>query len=104
MKRNCRRDAGERAAHEKAVRVRKMSDAQICDLLQTIYNDGLAAGAKLAPAQSTTTDTGASAAAFLDFLEGRVGSGNRIGRGTVKYLRAELEEAAKAGIFGEQAT
>lgn len=103
MKRNCRRDASERAAHEKAVSVRKMSDAQICEFLQTIYNDGMAAGAKLAPAQGTKCDTGSSVTAFLDFLEGRVGSGNRIGRGTVKYLRAELEEAQKAGIFGEQA-
>lgn len=90
--------------HDKAVRVRKMTDAQICDFITRTYQDGMDAGAKLAgSAHQTTTDGSSAAERFLDFLEERVGSGNRIGKGTIIYLRRELEVAHDAGIFGEQA-
>jgi hypothetical protein len=37
---------------------------------------------------------------FVKFLEGRTGTGNRIGKGTVFYITKELENAIAAGIFG----
>lgn len=89
--------------HEKAVRVRKMTDAQISAFIGKTYQDGMEAGAALASAQTATSDGGAAAEKFLEFLEGRAGSGNRIGKGTIIYLRRELEVAHDAGIFGEQA-
>lgn len=36
----------------------------------------------------------------MKFLEGRTGTGNRIGKGTVLYITKELENAVAAGIFG----
>ena len=38
-KRNCRKTGTEREQHERATRVRKMTDAQLCE-----YLDGLSAG------------------------------------------------------------
>ena len=89
--------------HEKAVRIRKMTDAQISAFISDTYQDGMEAGAKLASAQTASADGGAAAAKFLEFLEERVGSGNRIGKGTILYLHRELETAQATGIFGEQA-
>lgn len=83
--RNCRKTGEEKAMHEKAVRVRKMTDAQISDFISKTYQAGMEAGAELASAQTATSDGGAAAEKFLEFLEGRAGSGNRIGKGTILY-------------------
>lgn len=103
MKRNCRRDTEEKAVHEKAVRLRKMTDAQICEFIEHTYQRGMAEGAELAAAQSAKPDGGAGVKKFITFLEGRVGSGNRIGKGTILYLNRELAAAHAAGIFSEGA-
>ena len=64
------------------------------------YQDGVAAGQKLAVVPTPQTEGGAaSVSAFLAFLEERVGSGNRIGKGTIIYLHRELEAAIDAGVF-----
>ena len=51
MKRNCRRDTEEKAIHEKAVRLRKMTDAQICEFIDHTYQRGVSEGAELAAAR-----------------------------------------------------
>lgn len=101
MKRNCRRDTEEKVIHEKAVRLRKMTDAQICEFIEHTYQRGISEGAELASAQTAPADGGASVMKFIAFLESRVGSGNRIGKGTILYLNRELEAAHAAGIFSE---
>ena len=90
--------------HDRAVSIRKMTDAQICEFIDHTYQRGVAEGAELAASSSTqAADGGASARKFITFLEGRVGSGNRIGKGTILYLSRELEAAQAAGLFSEAA-
>lgn len=102
-KRNCRRDNEERAIHDQAIRLRKMTDAQLCDFVSQTYQDGVAAGQKLAAVPTPQTEGGAaSVSTFLAFLEERVGTGNRIGKGTIIYLHRELEAAIATGIFAAE--
>ena len=103
MKRNCRRDTEEKSIHERAVRLRKMTDAQICEFIDHTYQRGVSKGAELAAAQAAPPDGGAAGRKFIAFLESRVGSGNRIGKGTILYLNRELEVAHAAGVFTEAA-
>ena len=102
-KKNCRKTEEEKTVHDRAVRIRKMTDAQLCDFIDHTYQRGVEEGAELASTNSTqaTGDGGASARKFIAFLEGRVGSGNRIGKGTILYLSRELEAAQAAGLFTE---
>lgn len=102
-KRSCRMTNEEKSMHERAVRIRKMTDTQICDLIDHTYGRGMEEGAKLASDQPATEDGGQAAKKFISFLESRIGSGNRIGKGTIIYLTRELQTAQAAGIFGEQA-
>ena len=104
-KRNCRKTEEEKTVHDEAVRIRKMTDAQICEFIEHTYQRGVAEGAELASVHSVQAsgDGGASARRFIAFLEERVGSGNRIGKGTILYLSRELEAAQAAGIFTEAA-
>lgn len=44
MKRNCRRTDDERDQHDRATRIRKMTDAQICSYLQKEQRGMLGAG------------------------------------------------------------
>ena len=100
MKRkNCRRSEEERSAHEQAIRIRKMTDDQICDFIEKTYQEG--AGSVSAKPNTPGAHPAGEAAvtAFLEFLESRVGSGNRIGKGTILYLRREVETAREAGVF-----
>ena len=99
--RNCRRTGEEKAIHDRACRIRKMTDAQICDFINDTYNHGLEDGTKLAEAQQAGTPAEEGVRRFLSYLEGRTGSGNRIGKGTILYLTRELEGATAAGIFEE---
>lgn len=105
MKRkNCRMSGEEKTMHERAVRIRKMTDAQLCEFIDHTYGRGMEEGTRLAKGQQPTTASGEQATRqFLAFLQDRVGSGNRIGRGTLLYLGRELEAASEAGIFEEQA-
>lgn len=103
MKRNCRRDTEEKSIHERAVRLRKMTDAQICEFIDHTYQRGVSECAELAAAQAAPPDGGAAVRKFIAFLESRVGSGNRIGKGTILYLNRELEVAHAAGVFTEAA-
>ena len=68
-KRNCRRTPDELRQHEIAVKVRKMTDQQLCE-----YIDGLSASLP-------------SVEDFLRRLDELSGTGNGIGRVTVNKLR-----------------
>ena len=71
MKRNCRRTDDERDQHDRATRIRKMTDAQICS-----YIDGLEQkAASVAAAPKKTED---AIRHFVDSLAVRTDSGNRI--------------------------
>lgn len=101
-KRSCRMTEGEKSMHDRAVRIRKMTDAQICELIDSTYGKGMEEGAKLAEASQTTSALEEQAARkFIGYLETRQGTGNRIGKGTIIYLTRELENAVSAGIFAE---
>lgn len=100
-KKNCRRTDEERAIHDRATRLRKMTDAQLCAFVDSTYGKGMEEGAKLADQQvAAVQPTEEGARLFVKFLEGRTGSGNRIGKGTVLYITKELENAIAAGVFG----
>lgn len=100
-KKNCRRTDEERAIHDRATRLRKMTDAQLCAFIDSTYGKGMEEGAKLADQHGTAVQPCEEGARlFVKFLEGRTGSGNRIGKGTVLYITKELENAIATGVFG----
>lgn len=99
-KRSCRMTEEEKSMHDRAVRIRKMTDAQICALIDSTYGKGMEEGAKLAEADHTSAaQAEAAARKFINYLEARQGSGNRIGKGTIIYITRELENAVAAGVF-----
>lgn len=100
-KKSCRMTEEEKSMHERAVRVRKMTDAQICDLIDHTYGRGMEEGAKLAGKSEAKQPTDEAAKKFIAYLEGRTGTGNRIGKGTIIYLSRELESAKEAGVFAD---
>lgn len=70
-KRNCRRSSLEKTQHDTAVKIRKMTDEQICDFIDEISN-------------SKSND---DIARFLDKLEELKGFGNGISTKTIARLR-----------------
>ena len=103
-KRNCRMTDEEKKMHERAVKLRKMTDAQLCEFVDRTYGIGMEEGANLAEtntpkAPEKVVDGAASVKAFIEYLTGRVGTGNRIGNGTILQLNRELETAKKDGMF-----
>lgn len=77
-KRNCRRTPDELRQHEIAVKVRKMTDQQLCE-----YIDGVST------ARSSVED-------FFRCLDKQAGSGSGISTGTIHKLR---KIAAKEGFL-----
>lgn len=77
-KRNCRRTPDELRQHEKAVKIRKMTDRQLCE-----YIAGLSAS------RPGVED-------FFRCLDKQVGSGSGISTGTIHKLR---KIAAKEGFL-----
>lgn len=75
MKRNCRRSDEERAVHERACRIRRMTDDQLC-----AYVDG----------RSSTTQE--IIERFLRCLTTRSPDGTRISDATIRKLRAVAKE------------
>lgn len=84
--------------NERAIRIRKMTDIQICEFIDHIYGRGMEEGVRLSGIQP---DGAESARRFIKYLEDRLGSGNRIGRGSIMYLGRELENAVADGVFAE---
>lgn len=103
-KRSCRMTEEEKAIHNRAVSIRKMTDAQICELIDRTYGKGMEEGARLAQTreQAKPADATAQVKKFIDYLTERTGSGNRIGRGTILQLNRELENAIDSGLFTKE--
>lgn len=100
MKRNFNLNEEERVLHEKAAKVRKMTDAQVLELIDSVYDKGIQDQAELnAEGLSKSAMEIESVRKFIRFLEERQGSGNRINRGTLRYLTIELENAIAIGVF-----
>lgn len=79
---SCRRSGTEREQHERAVRIRKMTDAQLCE-----YIDGLEAGERpAAPNKREIIEQ------FLDDLAVRSDTGLRISDATIRKIRQMAEE------------
>ena len=100
-KRSCRMTDEERAIHNRAVSIRKMTDAQLCEFIDRTYGKGMEEGARLAQtkAQTKPEDAVTHVKKFIDYLTEKTGSGNRIGKGTILQLNRELENAIKNGLF-----
>lgn len=79
-KRNCRKTEDERAQHDRAIRVRKMTDAQLCE-----YLDSLSGAGAPVPAGPSKEEI---IAAFLDGLAIRRGDGLRVSDATIRKLRS----------------
>jgi hypothetical protein len=106
-KRNCRMTDEEKKMHERAIKLRKMTDAQLCEFVERTYGRGMEEGAKLAETDTPkepekVVDGAACVKAFIEYLTGRVGTGNRIGNGTILQLNRELEKAISGGLFTEE--
>lgn len=101
-KRNCRMTDKERAIHEKAVKIKKMTDAQVCDFIDRTYARGLEDGKKTIQNAPPQEDGATHAKRFIEYLQGRTGTGNRIGLGTILQLNRELDNAIKGGLFNKE--
>lgn len=80
-KRNCRMTNTERDQHDRAIRVRKMTDAKLCEYLDSLKGDRT-------PAQ----DRAAAIEAFLEALGQRTAGGLRASDATIRKLRSIAEE------------
>lgn len=93
-KRNCRLTPEEREQHEQAVKLRRMTDEQICISLGEIRSTGYQAGhqqGKCDQAILEMENRNRGVKNFLFRLDCLSGTGNGIGPGTV----AKLKEFAK---------
>ncbi|RCX20901.1 hypothetical protein DFR58_101103 [Anaerobacterium chartisolvens] len=64
-KRNCRKTEAERQAHETAVKLRKMTDGQICEFINGTFDSGVQEGIRQSSKKaSATVDTAVHDAAI----------------------------------------
>lgn len=100
-KKNCRMTEAERAIHDRAVSIRKMTDQQICEFVNRQYSNGMDEGIKAAKHDAKATKNEAEAVTkFIEYLTGKVGTGNGIGNGTIYRLKKELQAAVTDEIIG----
>jgi len=94
----------EKEMHERAVKLKKMTDAQLCEFVDRTYGRGMEDGTKLAGNNRTipARNGAESVKAFIAYLANQVGKGNRIGNGTILQLNRELEKAERNGMFNEE--
>lgn len=85
-KRKCRMSVQEQTQHDTAVKVRKMTDAQLCEFL-----DSLTSPETAEPTASFTV------ADFIQQLDALSGTGNGIGKATIYKLKKFAE---KEGYLG----
>lgn len=92
-KRNCRKNNEEKALHEKAVKLRKMTDNQLCQYIDGLkdesYEDGFNAGKNQA---KPVVEKSNGIEEFLQRLDTMSGTGNGIGKSTVYKLRKFAEK------------
>lgn len=85
-KRNCRRTDNEREQHERATRIRRMTDAQLCQFI-----DDLEAGNRpAAPNRAEIIEQ------FLDDMAIRSDTGLRVSDATIRKIR---DMATEKGYF-----
>lgn len=87
-KRNCRKTQDERKQHDVAIRIRKMTDVQIFELVGQIKKAEASAG----PTQITPLDSAMTVGQFIDHLDALSGTGNGIGKSTIYKLRKVAEK------------
>lgn len=94
-KRNCRKSDFEKSQHERAIRIRKMTDSQLCEYLDYLDN------ARVCPADCEGAPGSASRIIdrFLCKLDESCGTGNGIGKSTVFKLRKFAEKAEREGLL-----
>lgn len=92
-KRNCRKNNEEKALHEKAVKLRKMTDDQLCQYIDGLkdeaYEDGFNAGKNQ---EKPVVEKSNGIEEFLQRLDTMSGTGNGIGKSTVYKLRKFAEK------------
>lgn len=101
-KKNCRMTDAERAVHDRAVSLRKMTDQALCDYMDSQRKEGIDAGIALERASyapCAALDEREVASRFVEYLAGKVGSGNGIGGGTILRLQREIDRAVGDGIL-----
>lgn len=100
-KKNCRMTDAERAIHDRAVSLRKMTDQKLCDTMDRQHSLGIDEGIRMAKEQNAQRKNDREVVErFIGYLEGKVGSGNGIGGGTTYRLHKEVERAIADGILG----
>lgn len=95
-KRACRMTEEEKAMHNRAIKLKKMTDAQLCEFIDHTYGKGMEEGAKLAQLHEQPTEATDQVQKFIKYLTSRTGSGNRIGRGTILQLNREFDNYKEA--------
>lgn len=100
-KKNCRMTDEERAIHDRAVSLRKMTDQQLCETMDRQHSTGIDEGMRLAKEENAKRRTDREVVErFITYLEGKVGSGNGIGGGTTYRLHKEIDNAIADGVLG----
>ena len=77
-KKSCRMTEDERQKHERAVKLRKMTDEQLCDYIDKIIESSKTEKEK---------NTRPSVPDFIRHLANKTGTGNGIGQSTVNKIR-----------------
>lgn len=100
-RKNCRMTEDERATHDRAVRLRKMTDQQLREYMDAQHTRGMDDGLKLAECEAKhKKDEAEMVTRFIDWLDEQKGSGNGIGGGTIYRLRKAATAAQEAGVIG----
>jgi hypothetical protein len=100
-KKNCRMTDEERAVHDRAVSLRKMTDQQLCEFMDRQHSLGVDEGIRLAKEDNAQHKGEADTVErFINYLAGKVGSGNGIGGGAILRLRKEAQNAITDGVIG----
>ena len=100
---NSKMSEHERAVHNRAVSLRKMTDQQLCDTMDRQHSAGIDEGLAMAKDElkKAKRDDTAVVKSFIEYLDGKVGCGNGIGNGTIIRLKKEVENAVKDGVLGD---
>ena len=99
-KRNCRMSEQERGFHERAVKIRKMTDEQLCRFVDGLYDRGLQEGKKVIQPQKNISRAFQknAVASFVLRLDTMSGTGNGIGKATVSKIKKFAEEEGFVGL------
>lgn len=90
-KRSCRKTDTEKAQHDRAVRIRKMTDAQLCEYLDGLGSDHL----EPVPSKGEVIES------FLNTITIRRKDGIRVSDQTVRKLRSIAEREGFISSTGE---